>query len=52
VSVIARKKDVAVGSGHTAEYAVRLLGISGLTNDMRELQAELKERRPPGAAGG
>ena len=44
VGVIApERRNVAVGSGTLLNTQSGLLGISGLTNDMRELQAELKE---------
>jgi acetate kinase len=44
VSVIARKEGLSVSEVDTLlNTQSGLLGISGLTNDMRELQAELKE---------
>jgi acetate kinase len=44
VSVIARKEGLAASEVDTLlNTQSGLLGISGLTNDMRELQAELKE---------
>jgi len=45
VGVIARKEEMSISEIDTLLNAQSgLLGLSGLTNDMRELQAELKER--------
>ena len=45
VGVIARKEEMSISEIDTLLNAQSgLLGLSGLTNDMRQLQAELKER--------